>query len=257
VKNVLNYTGFVFLAVLGSGCFDQPEFSSIPAIELEDIYFGETPDFIDADSIVVRLSFKDGNGDLGLTEDDVSEPYNARDFFTGDNGKLLTVRSIETPPVPPYEAPFTCINYTTTSDSLTFLSTALDNTYNITDTIFFQGDTYYTIADTVYFERNPNHYNITVQYFVKENGVFEEFNWLTDVPNQGSNCGETFDGRFGRFSNDGNASEGIISYSMKSIGFTALFSVKPLKLKITIKDRALNISNVVETDEFTLASIKR
>lgn len=39
---------------------------------------------------------------------------------------------------------------------------------------------------------------------------------------------------------------------MQSIGFVPLFGDKKIKLKVTIKDRALNVSNTIETPPFQL-----
>ena len=40
-------------------------------------------------------------------------------------------------------------------------------------------------------------------------------------------------------------------------GFLFLFSVKTLKLRITIQDRMLNKSNTIESGDFTLQQIKK
>lgn len=116
---------------------------------------------------------------------------------------------------------------------------------------------YYQIVDTVYFELNPNHYNIEVDFLVKEPGNpnadaqgFVEFDWFNSL------C-QTFDGRFPVLTDNGNSLEGTLSYSMISTGFVALFSIKTLKLRLQIRDRALHNSNVIETPEFTLDKIRK
>jgi hypothetical protein len=117
---------------------------------------------------------------------------------------------------------------------------------------------YYQIVDTVYFELNPNHYNIEVDFLVKEPGNpnadaqgFVEFDWFAPPLCQ------TFDGRFPVLTNNQNSLEGTLSYSMISTGFVVLFSIKTLKLRIQIKDIALHKSNVIETPEFTLDKIRK
>jgi hypothetical protein len=110
-------------------------------------------------------------------------------------------------------------------------------------------DVYYLVQDSLYAVLNPDHYNIEVDFFVKEGSTFVEFDWRKEF------C-TTFDGRFPILSDNENALDGTLKYNMESRGFKILFGDKTLKLRIEIKDRALNRSNVIETGEFTLAGIR-
>lgn len=107
---------------------------------------------------------------------------------------------------------------------------------------------YYQIRDTLYYTPNPDHYNIEVDFLVKDPsapGGYTEFDWREEF------C-TTFDGRFPALSDGGSSVDGTLRYSMTSFGFTTIFSIKTLKLRVSIKDRARNRSNVIETPEFTL-----
>lgn len=107
---------------------------------------------------------------------------------------------------------------------------------------------YYQIRDTLYYTPNPDHYNIEVDFLIKDPGApggFREFDWQQEF------C-TTFDGRFPVFSDKQSSIDGTLKYSMTSLGFTSLFSIRTLKLRVSIKDRARNKSNVIETPEFTL-----
>ncbi|HEY9487947.1 MAG TPA: hypothetical protein VIQ51_06445, partial [Chryseosolibacter sp.] len=109
---------------------------------------------------------------------------------------------------------------------------------------------YYQIRDTLYYTTNPDHYNIEVDFLVKDPNApdgFREFDWREEF------C-TTFDGRFPVFADkDKNSSiDGTLRYSMTSLGFTSIFGIQTLKLRVRIKDRARNSSNVVESNEFTL-----
>ncbi|MGC1241613.1 MAG: hypothetical protein WA874_08495 [Chryseosolibacter sp.] len=107
---------------------------------------------------------------------------------------------------------------------------------------------YYQIQDTLYYTSNPNHYNIEVEFLVKDPaapGGFREFDWHEEY------C-TTFNGRFPVFSDKQSSIDGTLIYAMTSIGFEEQFSIKTLKLRVSIKDRKLNKSNVIETPEFTL-----
>ncbi|MCE2733078.1 MAG: hypothetical protein O9302_08615 [Cyclobacteriaceae bacterium] len=104
VKNLKKYLAAFFLVLIAVSCFEQPQFSDTPVIELENVYYREVGGIGDADSIVVSFSFRDGDGDIGIprvfidettTTDDTSDPYHEKDFFlaTG-NGQLATVPTV-------------------------------------------------------------------------------------------------------------------------------------------------------------------
>jgi hypothetical protein len=85
VKSALLFT---ISAVVVSACHNEPEFSTIPHIQYEGISFGQSPEGDDA--LVVSLSFKDGDGDVGLDgRVDFDKPYHAINFFANDNGSLF------------------------------------------------------------------------------------------------------------------------------------------------------------------------
>jgi len=158
-------------------------------------------------------------------------PFNNRFYFIV-NGKYLNYEIKRTDPdydtLPDFVKPYNCINWEVYKEN------------NI-------------VKDTLYFELNPNYSNIIVEFLVKNpDGTFTEFDWKKafNFPN----CGISFDGRFPILYKEkpGAPLEGTIRYGMGSIGFKILFSTKTLKLRVQIKDRALNKSNFIETPEFTL-----
>ncbi|MEX2231013.1 MAG: hypothetical protein WD824_02540 [Cyclobacteriaceae bacterium] len=107
---------------------------------------------------------------------------------------------------------------------------------------------YYQIRDTLYFTPNQDHYNIEVDFLVKDptaDGGFREYDWRREF------C-TTFDGRFPVFSDKQSSIDGTLRYSMTSFGFTSIFSIKTLKLRVSIKDRERHPSYPIETNEFTL-----
>jgi hypothetical protein len=118
--------------------------------------------------------------------------------------------------------------------------------------------THYVIRDTLYFTRNPKHFNIEVDFLVKDPlnpesvDGFVEFDWSKEF------CQQNLDGRFPILADPESARPlaGTIRYGMTSIGFKRIFTIKTLKLRIKIRDREFNESNVVMTQEFTLDSIR-
>ncbi len=229
--------GFGLFAIILIGvtaCFNPPEFPIEPQIEFLSIQYKEYGTGFDTnyDSLILTLSFKDGDGDLGLDASEDGSPYNNKFYFIQPNGKYITYQTKRTvlgyDTLPAFVKPYNCINWEVYKEN------------NI-------------VKDTLYFELNPDYYNITVEFWVKNSdGTFTEFDFR-EAFNYPA-CGGTFDGRFPILYKDkpGAPLEGKIRYGMGSTGFKALFSIKTLKLKVQIKDRALNRSKVIETTEFTL-----
>ncbi|SKC57638.1 hypothetical protein [Ohtaekwangia koreensis] len=274
---------FGVLVVVASSCFDPPEYPNQPSIDFEGLEFYAEADAID--SLVLSINFKDGDGDLGLSSDDISFPYHPRNYFlenngqlisvptispytnippiiylnTGQTGKLATIRTLEKPEyaskMPEYIYPFTCTTYI--YDSL-YIEVGdeeiFDNSYNITDTLRSSNPSnkdLYQIKENFYTQKNPNYDNITVDFILSNN---TELNWETIT---GTECGPSFDGRFPRLSDKDGPLEGTLRYSMKSEGLAIILGSQSFKLRVTIKDRALNTSNIIETDFVTLEGIKK
>jgi len=113
--------------------------------------------------------------------------------------------------------------------------------------------------DTLSVEFNPNYYNIFVDiYEKKSDGKFAPFDPSRhfSYPNCSLNL---LNGRFPILASDSKNSSplnGVITYSIPSRAFLAFFANTTLRLDIYILDRARHKSNVVETSEFTLQSIK-
>lgn len=233
--------GLGLAIVLGLGlysCFDPPEYSNTPEIEFENLVFKETPDLSDADSLILFIKFRDGDGNLGLAPGEIgcvdeaqTICYNERFYFTlVENGELVNYEDKRTNPslnLPDYVPPFDCTNWE----------------------LVFDNSSPPQIIDTVYFELNPDHYNIFIDFLVKQNdGSFQEFDWRKEF------C-TTYDGRFPILAKNADLSlknpvEGTLRYAMLSTGFKLQFSIKTLKLRVQIQDRLLNKSNIIETPEF-------
>lgn len=282
-----------FLVIISGSCFDPPEFPVVPQIEFEKL------DFIDSpapafDSLNLYINFKDGDGDLGFTNDlsYISDPFQSSFFYQENAGKIVPlateagyvgndqyellkipnpsqgkVVSFRTHKKTEYSflpATFSCSDYeylggalngANSSDGRRLLieaaaKVALDPEVKIVDSLFGTDGkiAYYQIRDTLYYTPNPDHYNIEVDFLVKDptaEGGFREFDWRKEY------C-TTFDGRFPVFSDKQSSIDGTLRYSMTSLGFTVLFSIKTLKLRVSIKDRMRHRSNVIETPEFTL-----
>ncbi len=133
-------------------------------------------------------------------------------------------------------------------------------------------DEYIAKWDTVYVLRNPNRYNLLVDFYIDFTGVgsnpdsFELVEWEYWGNEYG--CGLTYDGRFqdvfsyserGPFSisNFRGQSPHTLTYNMLGYGFLNVLRTRPFKLHIQVKDREFNESNVLETPVMTLQEITK
>ena len=214
---------------------------SVPEITFNDLVFKDVSNPSSADTLILTINFKDGDGDLGLDDSETGKPYNDKYYYVFQDGSFLNYKAKRTIAVfdtlPDFVTPYNCINWDVITDPATG-----------------------KVTDTLYFTLNPDHYNIFVDFYIKQpDNSFALYDWKKEFiyPNCQVNG---FDGRFPILSKDlsqKTAQEGKIRYSMKSVGFLIFFSIKVLKLKISIQDRLLHRSNVIETPEFTLQSIRK
>lgn len=218
------------IAVLVSACLTPPEFPNEPAIGYYDIIFKHGATEFDQDSLILTITFQDGDGDLGLAPDgnDTQDPYEDLLYFDHEyEDRDVQYKDRQTPEydtLPPYEFPYTCTNY------------VIDE------------------LDTVYIQPNEFHNNIYVAFFVKKNGEYTEFDFLEISEPQ---CNLGYDGRYPRL-NDPNWDrplEGRLKYTMKSAAWELFFRLDTLKLDVYIYDRALNKSNTVSTPDFVIKDI--
>jgi hypothetical protein len=234
MKSWATVLGIIGMGISVTTCFNPPEFPVVPEIQFKDVYFGDEP--------------IDGDGDLGLSSSDddcISDEicYNQKFYFVeGSNErltsdqtskKLVTYKSKRT--IPGYDTlpELSCLNWEQIKEGL-------------------------NVKDTVYFQSNSSHSNIFIDFLIKQpDGSFRLYDWITEFPFPGCNNG--FNGRFPILFKEqpGSPLEGVINYSLKSSAFNIIFSTRTLKLRVYIKDRALNVSNVIETPEFTLQQIRR
>ncbi|MBM3176688.1 MAG: hypothetical protein FJZ78_01650 [Bacteroidetes bacterium] len=247
------------------GCFEPPEYPVTPQIEFNRVEFVDCSSPSVADTLVVNINFTDGDGNLGIDGEDYAPPFNNRWYYrttpasqcefgvvepcskikrsSFDESKLsdfVTYKMRRTTPgydtLPPFKTPYNCTNYQVVFDALL------------------------KPVDTVYFQLNKNFFNFFMDIYVKQNdGTFQKFDWSRQFTyplcvTDGSN------GRFPILAKDNNLSlriplEGTIRYRFPSTALLATFSIKTLKLKIKIMDRDLNLSNEIETPEFTLQQV--
>lgn len=211
-------------------CKDRPTFPLTPSINLNEFYFKQIKDF-SLDSLIIKIQFEDGDGDLGLDATETYPPYQLLDVvtdpITGDTIKFGDEGA-------PLE--YNCVDYEIVRKESTV------------------GDSLIVTADTIYVERNADHFNFYLTFLIEEDdGSFREFN-----PALERNCAPPYHGRYFilNTARDIRPLTGELQYSLIS-GFRLLFRNETIKLRIQIQDRALNESNIIETDKFNINDIIR
>jgi hypothetical protein len=279
IKGLLLFSVILVSAV---SCFDPPEFSNVPKIFLEDLYYLPRNNS-ESQSLVIALRFQDGDGDLGLEDKDSDEPFHSTNilafrsandsttiplYFVDNkrfaipnssiNGTIATEK-LRTEPdfsfIPENRFPIRCTRFL--FDSIYFPASFAhlipDNYTTKRETI--SGLEWIQVKETFFVSPNPNTFNIFID-LLRYNSVIDDFE-VIDFVSLNPDCGAPFTGRFPRLSTEAGDLEGVIKYSMKSEVLDIGFGTSRLKLRVYIQDRALNKSNVIVTKEFTLSEILR
>ncbi len=225
----------------------------VPFIEFDNIRFVDLDD--SQDSLILTFKFQDGDGDIGIDNNDVFPPYHSFNYAIDADGQFVELgdTSIAYPVIlvdrfgefrwgtfatEEFEfPPFNCKNYTFEED---IFADSLDPDQ----------------TDTVLIQQNIYSNNIIVDFYRKRLGVYE--NITAEFSAAQPNCPETFDSRFPIFdrSNIGRSLEGKISYAMLSSGFKSVLTANDtIRIEFYIFDQALNQSNVAFTEDFTLQGL--
>lgn len=237
IKNKARHLIFNSIIIIGfltilTACPTAPEFNNVPNIEYEDVQFSIITDTsasgqpLNQDVISVTISFEDGDGDLGLRNNEIESPYNLFDIPLNEERELIFFGS--SPDLPP----FNYYDYYISPDSVIINNTLL-------------------VDDTILVRFNERHFNIYVDFYFQRPGSngFEQFEWETTSP-----YFQTFHGRFPILNTENYSRplNGSLTYEMKSGGFRAIFRDYLMYLEVYILDRAGNKSNVIKTENFRL-----
>jgi len=165
--------------------------------------------------------------------------------------------------LPAYDPDFSCLNYKritsivnpdgSIESGVLVLEENLDASHEREKEITVEGITYQLISDLLYYTVNPNTYNIEVRFWQFENGEYVEYDWY-----KFNDC-QNF---FGRFETSASSEypdrpiEGTLEYTMENSSFAATFGSRAIKVSVLIRDRALNVSNTVESPIFELNEIE-
>ena len=81
MKYYLNILIFIVLI----SCSDNNNVSEIPTISFENIVFKKSENNFVQDSLILTINFIDGDGDLGLSNDENSYPYHQYNAIIDEN----------------------------------------------------------------------------------------------------------------------------------------------------------------------------
>ncbi|MEX2336900.1 MAG: hypothetical protein WD555_06485 [Fulvivirga sp.] len=262
----INILSFFIIWMGFTSCYDAPEYPNTPNITFEDIIFKEIGTNTDPDSLIMTISFEDGDGDLGINDRFTDPKFRKGDFYIDTStGNLLTLQYVGLEgyeELPAYEFPYSCEHWIEQSTFNNFCSLAgitsdCDARIEEFGLTTLVTDKTKLILDTLYFEPNPNRSNYFLTFLEETSpGTFEEFDWLN--ANIEDPCAINFSLTFPPISDDTKSfvSEGTIRFSLTVNRIPAVFGDKRLKVRIKIKDRAHHESNEVESDSFTIQEIK-
>ncbi len=236
----LNFNYFIaYLIFLGSvvACDEPPELPVGPSISFNSIAFREGSN--NRDSLILKIDFEDGDGDLGLDRNETDTKFKEF-FFITDTGERIPfyddrVIRFGAPNQPPYDF----VNWISDVD--------------------WDGD---EEVDTVRIEFNENFYNIFVDFFYRSdtNGdgdIDDDTDYIKIDFNEifGGQGGFGLNGRFFPLNTSDNERplRGTLTYKMvNAFKLSPIFRDNILKIDVQIQDRALNRSNIVQTNDFNL-----
>ncbi len=209
-----------------TACLEAPEFGDPPRLTGIEVYFKEVDR--QPDSLVVRVDFEDGDGDLGVS----GRENDADDYIPianpDDGGYWFYDQDNPDPRLPEYN----CRQFTDID---------LDLTDGIVD------------KDTIRADYNEAYYNYSITLYTKENGQYKEFDFLIE------RCSAPLGGRFPPLRDDFSVDrplKGTIQWGSVDF-YKSLFRNDTLRIDVTIRDRAGNVSNVYTKEDFTLEQITR
>ena len=257
MKWIKNFSiGLVLISAVDS-CIQDPTYSVVPHIELQELTFkkGSLSQLV-YDTLIIKLKFTDGDGDLGVGAEDELSPDYQNPYYWGYDP--LNLSTVVYGPDKNYlvSQGYTLLNYS--ARKLSQFNTLPDiSSCQNWEQLKSDADPP-VVIDTIYITQNLRHFNINVDFYTKNGSNYDLMDPATfaSFPKCTPNL---FRGTFPDLSNDRKNAplDGTITFRIQSLGLYNKFVNKTLKIGITINDRAFHDSNVVEKTGFTLQQITK
>ena len=249
----VNLVNFIFIFLFLIGCKDQDViYPPQPHVEFENIVY-EEQQLPARSSLFITFSVTDGDLDVGLEMNQTDFPFHFAYFYLKKDGSRISSDKLERGEVGHNEliqvedrlvAPFDTLPDPATSCKY------FSHNYG-------ESPDYKSVQ--LYADLNENYSNLFVKLLLKEqDGSFAEEDLSADCfynrngripPLNGLTVGKDYvTGPFkiALYSQQ----KGRITYEISS--YFSAFKSRTLKAQLFVKDRALNISNIIETPEFSL-----
>lgn len=257
---------FSLLILSLESCFEPPVYPDVPVIAYRNIEFVETDG---QDSLILSFDFQDGDGDIGLLNEDAFRPYHPYNVVVDSSATFVYNASLDADIIEERSIRF--VEFGEEGDRSPYYLVSLQGTlegiyseedlelpaYSCADYIFvtdLEGDTIGADkADTILIQPNEYLNNIVIKFLRKRNGDLED---ITSAFSP-DGCTPPFNSRIPIFDTDnlGRPLRGTIEYPMISSGFISQFLNDSILIEFYIYDRALNQSNVVVSPAFTLPGL--
>lgn len=238
-KHIMKYSLlFIIILIFIFSCKKEPDYPNTPHIELEGV---ENNSSSNQSIFKFIIKFEDGNGDLGLKEQDTCRPYHNYNLHL-DNGNTIAHNHK------------LCNNNTSyTGNFVRFGDHDSLPPYGSGDYLIMKAKNYMNSpsfperTDTLKITLNKDHFNLMIDLLIKqEDGSYEKY----EFPNQNF----TIDGRYPYLNPDSNPQslDGTLEYELTSFGIKTQLQGETIKFKISMKDRALNQSNWVTSRDIVI-----
>ncbi|WP_109829254.1 hypothetical protein [Reichenbachiella versicolor] len=265
---------FLNITVLIS-CQAPEPFSNTPSIQFSELVYEEADQsnplgIQQTDKIILTIEFTDGDGDLGISQDEVYSPYHDYDLVIDSKNNIVTFNSLPSYPLTRLERVFNGTElYWTGVESKTLDVESLPS-YDCADyeLLYINKELSQVVApgqisnipdpsnfklDTLLKVENEFRYNMYVTFYSDNNpdGVFKPVDWPKEA---GTGCLIDYNSRFQPL---GTAFEGQLTYKIQSVGggFGLALAKGQFYLECYIFDRSLNKSNTIESPKYRLSDL--
>ena len=89
----MRYISYILITLFFSSCSEDSSVSNIPSITFESLEFRKSNSGFDQDSLTLTINFIDGNGDLGLSNDENDYPYHPYNAIIDQEFNWITIGS--------------------------------------------------------------------------------------------------------------------------------------------------------------------
>ncbi len=230
------------IVLVSVACDENLDLPPEPAVAFESLVWQQGEG--GADSLLLTFAFADGDGNLGLSDEEIDAPYHPFDLIVDDRDELVTISSDVRPPL-----------YTLNPEGARILYAEEDvrSPFNVIDYLLVDStnaEMTNAASDTLFIHRNIFHHNLHLRCFRKVEGRYTPFTEIGDVEG-------LVTGRFSQVETELKEPPpvGKIQFTFPAHNFLRLIRADTLKLQFYIFDRELNQSNLATSPDLTAVDV--